>query len=67
MENQEITYSFTLYVEDGQKINTHQEALEDAQFTYKQIALDDHEFSITKWHGNLGEEISEYFFNKEVA
>ena len=63
--NQEITYSFTIYYEDGNTHNTHQECFEDAKVTLRNLKEDNYEFSITKWVGNTGDEISEYFFNTE--
>ena len=64
--NQEITYSFTIYYESGATYNTHQECFEDAKVTLKNIKEDNCEYSITKWVGNTGDEISKDFFNKEV-
>ena len=67
--NQEITYSFTIYFTNGDKVNTSLECLEDARNTYKRLAGDVYtaEFSITKWVGNDGDEISKAFFNEGVA
>ena len=65
--NQETTYSFTLYLDNGEKHYLDTQSAEDALFTFNNLKADDACFSITKFVGNEGDEISEEFFQKEVA
>ena len=63
----EITYSFTIYLDNGEKHNTGLEPLEDAKATRDDLfGRKDLTYSITKWVGNEGDEISEDFFEKDV-
>ena len=66
MTNQEITYGFTIY-QDSEKIHLNSESLEDAKVTYRRIKADKVVFSITKYVGLTGDEISEHFFNSEIG
>ena len=67
MTNQEITYGFTIYYENGDTHSTKQECFEDAKTTLRYLKEDNYEFSITKWVGSTGDEISEHFFNSEIG
>ena len=63
----EVKYSFTIYLENGEKHNTGLESLEDAKATRDDLAdREDLIYSITKWVGNKGDEISEKSFEKAV-
>jgi len=62
MNNQEITYSYTIYYENGNTHNTNQACFEDAKTTLRHLKEANYEFSITKWVGSTGDEISTDFF-----
>ena len=64
--NQEITYSFTIYFSNGDKHHTDMVSLEEARKELKRVKEFKEEFSITKWVGYEGDEVSESFFNKEA-
>ena len=66
-QEQEVTYSFTIYLDNGDKYHTQGEGLEDAQFTFNNLKADNACFSIFKFVGNEGDEISDNFFSCEVA
>ena len=63
----EVKYSFTIYLENGEKHNTGLESLEDAKATRDDLAdREDLIYSITKWVGDKGDVISEESFERTV-
>tara|TARA_Y100001963_G_C6571672_1_gene349162 strand:+ start:211 stop:420 length:210 start_codon:yes stop_codon:yes gene_type:complete len=65
MENKKITYSFTIYLENGDKYYTDSGSLKDAKTLYYKLKKNNECFAIFKFIGNNGDEITTQSFLNE--